>query len=498
MLTFKNPSLVIVVVLALLLPSQPGGAAVAHHAPGECFPAPFGLTNWWPGDGNTDDIIGGQHAVLHGNATTDAGLVDEAFILDGDGDFVAVPHDPALNFGTGDFTVDFWVFFNDTEGEQVLIEKWIQRFSDSATEGWTLTKLETNEVGLFMSSADGSGGGLASPPLSIPTGSWVHFAATRQAGVLRLFMNGVQIAEEFSLVNISSNSSLKFGHRGNPTDTPGSEDERGFFLNGRIDEVDVAVGRALSAEEISRIFQAGTAGKCKRIVGPRACFPLAFKPTNWWPGDGNLADIVGGRTAVLHGDALMGFGLVSQAFILDGDGDFVEVPHHPALNFGSGDFTVDLWVLFNDTAGEQILVEKWIQRFSDAGTVGWTFTKLEDNKLVLALSSSDGSGWGVDSPPLAIPSGNWVHFAATRGAGKITLYMNGVQVAETFSLLNVNSNSSLKFGHRGNPTDTPGSEDDSGFYLNGRIDEVGIFVGRALPPGQVRAIFEAGSAGKCK
>jgi hypothetical protein len=80
----------------------------------------------------------------------------------------------------------------------------------------------------------------------------------------------------------------------------------------------------------------------------------------------------------------------------------------------------------------------------------------------------------------------------------LKLFMNGVQVAEVFSPVNANSNSSLKFGHRGNPTDTPGSEDESGFFLNGRIDEVEIAVGRALPPGQIRAIFEAGSAGKCK
>ena len=56
--------------------------------------------------------------MLRGNATTGAGLVDRAFILDGDGDYVEVPHDPALNFGANDFTVDLWVYFNNTDGEQ--------------------------------------------------------------------------------------------------------------------------------------------------------------------------------------------------------------------------------------------------------------------------------------------------------------------------------------------------------------------------------------------
>jgi hypothetical protein len=33
---------------------------------------------------------------------------------------------------------------------------------------------------------------------------------------------------------------------GNPSDTPGSEDDREFFLDGRIDEIELFVGRALS------------------------------------------------------------------------------------------------------------------------------------------------------------------------------------------------------------------------------------------------------------
>ena len=65
------------------------------------------------------------------------------------------------------------------------------------------------------------------------------------------------------------------------------------------------------------------------------------------------ADIVGGRAAVLHGDTTFGPGVADKGFLLDGDGDFVDVPHDPALNFGTGDFTVALWVSFNDTAGEQ-------------------------------------------------------------------------------------------------------------------------------------------------
>jgi len=237
---------------------------------GRCFPPPAGLTGWWPGDGNTDDIIGGRNAVLQGDATTGPGLVDQAFFLDGDGDFVDVPHDEALNAGTGDFTVDLWVLFNNTEGEQILVEKWIQRYpenpgpDDPGSEGWTLTKLDGNVLLLATAEASGVGADVStSDPLPFLAGTWTHFAATRRGSQVTLFMNGVPVAQGESSLNLNSTSSLKFGHRGNPEDTPGSLDEGGFFLNGRIDEVELFVGQALTHCQIQAIFNAGSAGKCK-------------------------------------------------------------------------------------------------------------------------------------------------------------------------------------------------------------------------------------------
>jgi hypothetical protein len=241
---------------------------------------------------------------------------------------------------------------------------------------------------------------------------------------------------------------------------------------------------------------------CIKTVGYKMCFPPPAGLTGWWPGDGNTDDIIGGRNAELRDNAITGPGLVDQAFFLDGDGDFVDVPHDEALNVGTGDFTVDLWVLFNNTEGEQILVEKWVQRLNPSeefpGSTGWTLTKLEDNRLLLAMEDGSGAGTEVASDVLPIATGTWTHFAATRQGSQVTLFMNGVPVAQGESSLNLDSISSLKFGHRGNPNDTPNSEDDRGFFLNGRIDEVELFIGQALTHCQIQAIFNAGSAGKCK
>jgi hypothetical protein len=191
-----------------------------------CFPTQAGLTGWWPGDGGTSDVVARRDAILHGDATFGSGRIGQAFVLDGDGDFVSVPHDPELNFGTADFTVALWVNFNTTEGEQILVEKWVQRSfdRDSHQIGWTFTKLKSNRIGFGLDP-----GGIASARLDIPVGTWVHLAARRSGNMVEILMNGNVIASgaapEDVVIDPDSRASLKFGHRGSPDDTPRSIDE---------------------------------------------------------------------------------------------------------------------------------------------------------------------------------------------------------------------------------------------------------------------------------
>jgi hypothetical protein len=62
-------------------------------------------------------------------------------------------------------------------------------------------------------------------------------------------------------LDADSRSSIKFGHRGAPADTSGSVSDQGFFLNGRIDEVKLVIGRALSNREIQAIVEVEASGK---------------------------------------------------------------------------------------------------------------------------------------------------------------------------------------------------------------------------------------------
>ncbi|MEW6571702.1 MAG: LamG-like jellyroll fold domain-containing protein [Nitrospirota bacterium] len=232
-----------------------------------CTPPPSGLISWWPGDGDANDIVDNNHGTLLNGATFGTGLVDEAFQLDGINDFVMVPHSPSLNFSTNDFTIDLWVKFNSTNGEQIIIEKYIETYSNTPRTGWSLTKLSNNVIRFAgpIVGFDNSGSIFDVAPPSIPTNTWIFVAVTRRGNNFTLWWNGVAIGSATLAVNLNTSASLKIGHRGNPTDTPGSLDTRGFYLKGSVDEVEI-FNRSLSVTEIQNIFNAGSKGKCK-VVG---------------------------------------------------------------------------------------------------------------------------------------------------------------------------------------------------------------------------------------
>jgi hypothetical protein len=230
-----------------------------------------------------------------------------------------------------------------------------------------------------------------------------------------------------------------------------------------------------------------------------ACLPPPPGLTHWWPGDGTADDIVGGRPGTSVGGVTFDSGLVGQAFYLDGVNGFVNVPHEDSLNFGVADFTVGLWVKFDQVNSEQVLIEKYVETEAVVPREGWCLTKLPGASRLRFGGPIQVSLAEIIDVTLTseILPGVWHHAAVTRKGKLFTLYWNGMPLAAGESEADLNTGASLKFGHRGNPDDTPGSVDSRNFFLAGCLDEV-QFYNRALSAGEILAIFQAGGEGVCK
>jgi hypothetical protein len=93
----------------------------------------------------------------------------------------------------------------------------------------------------------------------------------------------------------------------------------------------------------------------------------------YWQFNGNGNDSSGkGNTVTLNGSAGFGPGLFGQGLSLNGfQGTNASMTtNNTAFDFGSGNFTIQVWVNFNSVSGEQTLLEK----FSGCCGPGWTLT----------------------------------------------------------------------------------------------------------------------------
>jgi len=116
-----------------------------------------------------------------GNAQISTSVVkfgSGSLAFDGTGDYLSVPATPNGTFGTGDFTIEGWIYPSSLSSNKGIFA--------SSTERFGLIRV-TNTL-YWLGSPDINGNGAA-----LTSNTWQHFAACRASGTLRLFLNGVQV-----------------------------------------------------------------------------------------------------------------------------------------------------------------------------------------------------------------------------------------------------------------------------------------------------------------
>jgi hypothetical protein len=150
--------------------------------------------------------------------------------FDGTGDYLKAPATVLNDFGSGNFTVEFWLYTG------AFTNAYITLYENNYATSPNLTFQQNGSTGVMSVYINGASVILTSSNADT-TGSWVHYAAVRNGTSVVLYRNGTSVA--------SSTYSGNVGNTAVPLYIGGSPNGGGTYnLNGYIDDLRITKGVA--------------------------------------------------------------------------------------------------------------------------------------------------------------------------------------------------------------------------------------------------------------
>ena len=305
--------------------------------------------------------------------------------FDGSGDYITTTNTDV--FGTGDFTVEFWV-----NPSSVALSDIIDTRPGSDNAGaWAVQYDGTN---LYWA---GDGTSVLSVPVAqTPIGSWTHVAYTRESGTMKVWINGTQYGSSVSKTNNYTQTRFDIGVA-----------VRTYYFTGFISSLRTVTGTAV----YTSVFTPPTAP-----LTAIANTSLLCNFTN-----AGIFDNTGFNNLETVGNAQIDtttkkYGTGSMEF--DGTGDWLIAPNTPDLQLGTGNFTIEFWVYLatGDTGSNRGLVAK------GTSTTGFLVSLNTTEKVVFTFTTSTITSSG------AITTNAWNHIAVVRegtGSNQTKIYIAG-------------------------------------------------------------------------
>lgn len=362
-------------------------------------------------------------------ATADGG----SYSFNGSSDyFRVVVAQGALGLSTGDFTVEWWGYYNSVTTSFAGIGP------DFRTSGGGASQVKPN---FLISTSTGNFvlGVSNATRLSYPitAGQWYHFACVRSSSVTKLFVNGVANNTTYADTNdYGSTSQITIGTVG---DNPGAAS---YFCNGFVGDVRVTK-RALYSTNF-------TPSTTPLTAVANTTFLLSATSANIIDQTGKASFATGGGTRISTTQSKFG----GSSIFFNGTTDFLRVESAASTKFlyGVNDFTIEFFVFFVALQGNLVDFR--------TGTASLVLPTIyvTANTIRYYVSGADR----ITSSTLT--TNQWYHVALVRSAGVTKLYIDGTQSGSSYTDTNNYIAGSPYIGRSNDGTNTS--------FFSGYLDEI--------------------------
>jgi hypothetical protein len=450
--------------------------------------------------------------------------------FDGSSQYLTTPQNAAFAFGTGDFTIEAWIYTTSSATQRII--------SINNTTEFLLINTGSNVyLDFYDGTADSSTGSNY-----VPQNQWVHVAVARSGTSLKFFINGVLSGSTTNSINLLSASVVYIGR------FSGSAIN---YFSGFISNLRVVKGTAVYTTAFTPPTSPLSAISGTSLLTCNSITPTSDSSTNnlvitnngtatttatlspftsttvsiptttltsvnqSFTGDGTTTtfSVAGGYTpnaisvyynglrlrngsdvTVTNGSTIV-FAVAPLSGVLidvvgtvpttyssitpqvysvgfNGSGQSLSLPTNAAFAFGTGDFTIEFWAFSTDITGSSLrgIIDTRANSTSASGLL------LRENSAGFLVVTNNTTLFTTAGKTPNV----WQHIAIVKISGTIVLYVNGVNVGSAASATSLTDNYFRISGF----TDTQASPYGYlGYLSNVRVVKgIGVYTGAFTPP----------------
>lgn len=357
--------------------------------------------------------------------------------FNGTSDYLSVPASSAFAFGTGDFTIECWIWISTDIGTKSIEYGLDQSGKLLAVVGDYKTSTGLNFL-LYVTNSTinfSHSGGTVSKSASLGNDRWHHIAVTRSSSTLRMYVNGSKAGTDATVTtNITNNNSVIIG--GNNNDLSSTWLFQGYISNLRVIKgsalytgatYTVPTGRLTVTSDTSLLTLRNGALKDISTNGFTVTQAGSARVMPWCP----FAPTTRYNTETIGGSLSVG-------------GTGVTLPNNTIWNFQANPFTVEAWIYLTSLSGSIA------SHYTNPN--GWQFGITASGELRLLYNNAAT----VVTPTNSVGINQWHHVALVSDGTNFKIYVDGtskvssavVSITDLSAVLSVGSFSGFISGFR--------------------------------------------------